>query len=124
MAPTPTPTPSPAPSGDDFPVVVTGKVGGVRRSVPAWSGQKAVVLYLLLAQSIAQARSSVGGEISDTGGGDSGGPGMDWGWPHTLVLLATFVVLALAPQKYSYKLGFLLTGAPMIYLVIDALLSR
>lgn len=55
MAPTPTPTPSPAPSGDDFPVVVTGKVGGVRRSIPVWSGQKAVVLYLLLAQSIAQA---------------------------------------------------------------------
>lgn len=121
MAPTPTPTPSPAPSGDDFPVVVTGKVGGVRRSVPVWSGQKAVVLYLLLAQSIAQARSSVGGEISDTGGGDSGGPGMDWGWPHTLILLSTFVILALAPEKYRYKLGFLLTGAPMILVIVISL---
>jgi hypothetical protein len=81
-----------------------------------------VALFLLLVQSIALARSSVGGEISDTGGGDSGGPGMDWGWPHTLILLATFVILALAPRKYGYKLGFLLTGAPMIYLIIDALL--
>lgn len=78
-----------------------------------------VALSLLLVQSIALARSSVGGEISDTGGGDSGGPGMDWGWPETLYLLAVFIILALVPSKHAGKLGFLLVfGAPIAVIVM------